>query len=160
MSPRRRATQLNLHTALHQVSEKLLIRIAGRHHAFGIVRVIIQRHVACIRVKDRDDLGIGVPVGGVLRDEVKWKSEAGKSPSNAKAATLKATFSSGSFTGISMKSGFSELDMSKFPSNKEVFVVIRSYYPEPFSHSTTVYRSSSPPQLPPWSKRRAREMRS
>lgn len=68
---RRRATQLNLHTAFYQVSDEPLVRIAGRHHPFGIVRLVVQRHVARIRVKDRKDLGPGVPVGNIFLDEVK-----------------------------------------------------------------------------------------
>src|SRR5882762_4486619 len=42
--------------------------------------------------------------------------EVGRSPSNAKAGTLKATFTSASFTGISMRSGFSKVDISEFLS--------------------------------------------
>jgi hypothetical protein len=68
---RGRATQLNLRTAFHQVSDELFVGIAGRHVSFGIVRAVVQCHVARIRVKDRNNLGLGVPVGDVVLDELK-----------------------------------------------------------------------------------------
>src|SRR5438128_811084 len=55
-SLRSRATQLNLNTAIHQVSDRLPIGIAGRHVPVGIVRAVIQSHVARISVKDRNNL--------------------------------------------------------------------------------------------------------
>jgi hypothetical protein len=50
---RRRTTQLNVRTAFHQVSDELFVRIAGRHIPVGVVGLVVQRHVARIRVKDR-----------------------------------------------------------------------------------------------------------
>jgi len=48
---RRRATQLKVHTAFHQVRDEVFVRIAGCHIPFGVVRLVVQRHVARIRVK-------------------------------------------------------------------------------------------------------------
>ena len=62
---RRRATQLKVHTAFHQVRDEIFVWIAGCHVPFAVVRLVVQRHVARIRVKDRDHLGLGVPVGDV-----------------------------------------------------------------------------------------------
>jgi len=47
-----------LHTAFHQVSDKLLVRVAGRYIPFGVVGAVAQRHVAGVRVKDGDDLDL------------------------------------------------------------------------------------------------------
>jgi len=58
--------------------------------------------MACIRVKDRNNLGLGVPVRDVVLNELEVVMEAGRSPSNAKAPTLNTTFTSASFTGISI----------------------------------------------------------
>ena len=43
-------------------------------------------------MKHRYDSGRGVPIGDVFGDELKMKRGAGRSPSNANAATLKAAF--------------------------------------------------------------------
>ncbi len=69
VSLRGRATQLYSHAALLQVSDELFVGIAGRYVPIGIVGVIVQRHVAGIRVKDGDDFGIGVPAGSVIPDK-------------------------------------------------------------------------------------------
>ena len=71
MNFRRRAAQFDFRTAFHQVSDELLVRIAGRHHPFGVVCLVVQRHVARIGVKDRNDLRLGVPAGDVLLEELK-----------------------------------------------------------------------------------------
>jgi len=40
---RRRATQLNVHTALHQVRDEVFVRIAGCHIPFGVVRLVVRQ---------------------------------------------------------------------------------------------------------------------
>ena len=70
---RGRPAKLDLHSAFHQFCHKLLVRIAGRHHAAGVVRLVVQRHVARVGMKDRYDLGLGLPIGDVFRDEPKMK---------------------------------------------------------------------------------------
>src|SRR5258708_11021141 len=49
-----------------------------------------------------------------------WKMEAGRSPSKMRAPILKAAFTSASFTGISIWSGFLEVDMSRFLSRVDI----------------------------------------
>jgi hypothetical protein len=64
------AAQLDFHTALDQVGDQILIRIAGRDATVGIVRAVMQRDVTGVRVKDRNDLRLGVPTGDVVLDEL------------------------------------------------------------------------------------------
>src|SRR6202171_6224120 len=66
---RSRATQLNVHPTFHQVSDEFLVGIAGRYVPFGVVGAVVQGHVACVRVKDGDDLRLGVPNGDVVLDK-------------------------------------------------------------------------------------------
>jgi hypothetical protein len=40
---------------------------------FGVVGRIVQCHVACVRMKDRNEIALGVPVGGIVGDELKVK---------------------------------------------------------------------------------------
>ena len=77
---RRRATQLKVHTAVHQVRDKVFVRIAGCHIPFVVVRLVVQRHVARIRVKDRDHLSLGIPVGDVVLDELKVEDRSRQIP--------------------------------------------------------------------------------
>ena len=55
VNARSRATQPD--TAPHQISEKPVVRIAGRNVAVGVIAVIVQRRMARIGVKDRNNLG-------------------------------------------------------------------------------------------------------
>ena len=61
-----RAAKLNLDAVCHEVSQEYLIGIAGRYVPVGVIGAIVQRYVACVRVKDRNNLGLGIPVGGVV----------------------------------------------------------------------------------------------
>jgi hypothetical protein len=79
-----------LHTAFHQVRDEVLVWIAGCYIPFGVVRLIVQRHVVRIRVEDHDHLSLGVPIGDVVRDELKVEDRSLQIPSNAKAGTLKS----------------------------------------------------------------------
>ena len=63
---RGRATQLNPYSALHEIGDKFFVRIASGHHPFGIVCLIIQRHVAGIRMKYGNNLVGGLPIRNVL----------------------------------------------------------------------------------------------
>jgi hypothetical protein len=64
------AAQLDFHTALDQVGDQIPIGIAGRNATVGIVRAVMQRDVAGVRVKDRNDLRLGIPTGYVVLDEL------------------------------------------------------------------------------------------
>ena len=99
---RSRAAELNLHAAFLEVADKVLVGIARCDVAVGIIGDVMQRHVAGIRVKYRDDLRLGIPIGDVIFDELEVEIEAGRSPSNAKAPILNTVFTFDSFTGTSM----------------------------------------------------------
>ena len=77
---RGRTTQLDLHTTLHQVGDKPLVRVAGRHIPVGVVRVVVQRHMARICVEDGNNLSRGLPVGDVILDELKVKKRSRQIP--------------------------------------------------------------------------------
>ena len=62
--------QLDLHPAFHEICDKVLVRIAGSHHSVDVVGLVVQRRVTRIRMKDRYDLGLGLPFGDVFRDEL------------------------------------------------------------------------------------------
>jgi hypothetical protein len=94
------AAEFNLHAAILEVSDEILVRIACGYVAVGIVGAIVQCHVAGVRVKDRCDLGLGVPVGNVILDEAKVENQAGRSPSNSKAPILNANFTPVSLTSM------------------------------------------------------------
>src|SRR6516225_8772558 len=68
---RGRTTQLDLHAAFHLVGDETLVGIAGCYVPVGIVGGIVQRHVAGVGVKYRDDLGLGFPIGDIILDELK-----------------------------------------------------------------------------------------
>ena len=40
--------------------------IAGRDVPVGIIGAIMQRYVACVRMKDRDNLRLGLPLSDVM----------------------------------------------------------------------------------------------
>ena len=61
MNFRGRAAQLNLHTAFHQVGDEPLVGITARYAPFGVVGLVVQRHMARLRVKDRNNLRRGRP---------------------------------------------------------------------------------------------------
>lgn len=65
--------ELDLYAAFHEIRQKFLVRVAGRYHSVGIVRLVVQRHMAGARMKYHDDLGLGLPVGDVFGDELKMK---------------------------------------------------------------------------------------
>src|SRR6202040_2380983 len=67
------ATKLDLDAALYQVCDKFLIWIASSNIAVGVIRLIVQSHVASICVKDRDHAGLGIPVGDIVHDKLKVK---------------------------------------------------------------------------------------
>jgi hypothetical protein len=67
------AAEFDLHTSLHQVCNKLLVWVPSGNVTVRVERLVVQRHVAGICVKDRYNLGLGVPVGDVVRDELKVK---------------------------------------------------------------------------------------
>src|SRR5262249_38938214 len=75
---RSRSTQLDLHAALLQVRDEKPVGVAGRYVPVGVIGPVIQRRVAGIRVKDGDDLGIGLPLGDVILDEQKVKNRSGQ----------------------------------------------------------------------------------
>ncbi len=64
----------------HQVCDELLVRIAGRHLPFGVVRLVVQSHVARIGVKHCNHLGLGVPVGDVVLNKLKVKYRSWQIP--------------------------------------------------------------------------------
>src|SRR5215469_701448 len=66
-----RATQLDSYTAPLQVGDELLVGIAGRYISILIVGGVMQRDVAGVGVKDRDDFGLRLPIGAVIHDELK-----------------------------------------------------------------------------------------
>jgi len=99
---RGRATQLNLRTAFHQVSDELLVGIPCRHVAFGVVRAVVQRHVGRIRVKDRNNLGLGVPVGDVVLDELKVEDGSRQIPFDRQGTDTERRLHFSNFTGMSM----------------------------------------------------------
>ena len=118
-----RAAQFDAHSPLYQVRHEVLVGIAGGNVSIGIVGGIMQRHMAGIGMKDSDDLRLGVGVGDIIGDELKVENRGRQSPSNASALMLYTVFTSLSFTGISMWSGFSETDMSRLLLSKRVVVV-------------------------------------
>ena len=69
--------------------------------------------MASVCVKHDDDLGLSVPARDVILDELKVEDRRWKIVFNCKAPTLKTTFTSVSFTGMSMVSDFSETDTSR-----------------------------------------------
>jgi hypothetical protein len=102
VSLRGRATQLYSHAALLQVSDELFVGIAGRYVPVGIVGVIVQRHVAGVRVKDGDNIGVGVPAGSVIPDKLEVEDRSGQIPLERQGGNTDTAFTSVSFTGISM----------------------------------------------------------
>src|SRR5260370_31134194 len=65
-----RATQLNLHAAFYQVSDESFVGIAGRYVPFGVVSVVVQRHVTRVCVKDRNNLSLCAPAIDIVLDEL------------------------------------------------------------------------------------------
>jgi hypothetical protein len=70
--------EFNLHAAVLKVSDEILVRITRRYVAVGIVGAIVQRHVTSVRVKDGYDLGLGIPIGNVIFDELKVENRSRK----------------------------------------------------------------------------------
>jgi hypothetical protein len=58
---------LNLDAACHEVSQEYLIGIVGRYVPVGIIGAIVQRYVACVRVKDDEDAAPGCLGDGAAR---------------------------------------------------------------------------------------------
>lgn len=52
----------------------VLVWITGFDHPFGIVGFVSQNGMAGISVEDRDDLGLGVGFGNVLRYELEMEN--------------------------------------------------------------------------------------
>jgi hypothetical protein len=77
MSLRRCVTEFHLHAASHQVCKELSVRVAGGNMTIGVIRLVVQGHVACIGVKDCYHLGLG-PVGNIVSDEVNMKQGGGQ----------------------------------------------------------------------------------
>jgi hypothetical protein len=69
MGFRGRPAELNLHTALLDVADKVLVGIARRDVPVGVIGDVLQRHMASIRVKYGDDSEFGIPIGDVIFDE-------------------------------------------------------------------------------------------
>ena len=97
-----RATQLNLHTAFHEVCDEPFVGIAGRYVPFGVVRIVVQCHVARVRVKDRNNLSLGVPAGDIVLDELKVEKGRRQIPFKHQGANAEATFTSANLTGMSI----------------------------------------------------------
>jgi hypothetical protein len=123
---RGRATQLNVHPTFHQVSDELLVGIAGRYVPFGVVGAVVQGHVASVRVKDGDDLRLGVPIGDVVLDKLKVENRSRQISFERQAPILYTVFTFASFTGISMRRSFSEPDMSKSLSKADALYAMEN----------------------------------
>src|SRR5215813_7183088 len=72
------AAQLDLNATSGQDSDQILVGIAGRYIPFGVVGAVVQRHVAGVRVKHGDKLGLGVPTGDVVPDELQVENRSGQ----------------------------------------------------------------------------------
>src|SRR5215467_14830883 len=70
------ATEFDLDAALHQACDQLLIGIPGSNIAVVVVRLIVQRRVSSVRMKDRDNFELHLPIGAVVRDEPEVKESS------------------------------------------------------------------------------------
>jgi hypothetical protein len=76
MGFRGRPAELNLHAALLEVADKVLVGIARRDLPVGVIGDVVQRHMASIRVKYGDDLRFGIPIGDVIFDELELENRS------------------------------------------------------------------------------------
>jgi len=67
------ATEFDLDTVLHQVCDQFSIGIPSSNIAVVVVRLVVQRRVAGVCVKDYYNLGLGLPIGDIVHDELKVK---------------------------------------------------------------------------------------
>src|SRR5262245_34076208 len=102
-----RAAKLNLHAALLQIGNEILVGVARRDVAICVVRRVVQSHMPAFVWKTATISEAALQPAMSFLMSCMWKIEAGRSTSNAKAQMLNTTFTSDSLTGMSMCSGFS-----------------------------------------------------
>src|SRR5260370_7398840 len=60
------ATKLDLDAALYQVCDKFLVWIASSNIAVGVIRLVVQIHMAGISVKDSDHTSLALPLRDIV----------------------------------------------------------------------------------------------
>src|SRR5215471_2006096 len=73
VSPCCSSTELDLHTSVHQITNKFLVWVASRNIAVGVIRLVMQRHVTSIGMKDHYNLELRLPTGDIVHYELKVK---------------------------------------------------------------------------------------
>ena len=94
--------ELDLHTALLEVADKVLVGIARRDVPVGVIGDVVQPHMAGIRVKYGDDLRLGMPIGDVIFDELEVENRSREIAFECQSAILNTIFTFDRFTGMSM----------------------------------------------------------